>query len=860
MKTITNTKGFALSALAASVMLTSSSVSAELIISEYIEGAGYDKALELYNTSTVDSVNLADYQLALYRNGETDKFTLFSDMEGSIKPGYTYVIVNNRASDELKTKASLKTTSQVLNFNGNDPVEIQLTATGERIDIVGVPGSPDSELEEYLKDKTLARKAGVQKGAQAHDPEQWDILTKGDFTGLGFTPDGKNNPTPPDDNPQPEPRPDFGQCNDENITPVPEVQGNGGKSPLTGQLVTLQGVVTAVYGSVYYVQQTTPAKPEYKDASLAIQVYDSKNKPEVNDVVYIRGIVKENYDMTQLTDINSDYAQCGVSNGLTPTTIYVTKDTNLESYEGMQVSLSNKNLYVSDNYNLNRYGDLTLTLNGVDQNPNNVFLPRSEEAASLRKSNAKNKVVLDDGISTQNPGTISYMKSLSDQYPLRVGSLVNGGLEGILHYAHGDYRLIPAAEISIDSSQSPRQEEVKNKVSGHLRVASFNVLNYFNGLRSDDGTIDWKMSDKGEARGASNAEEFAVQRSKIISAIHKINADILGLMEIENDGYDEYSAIQDLVNGINKKFENDPETHYEFVKTTDKYIGQDVIKVAMIYNSRRVKTEGEPTVLKSYPFDEETQKHRQPIIQTFKYINSSEPLTVAINHFKSKGSDCDAMSDPEDGYGQGNCNRMRVAAADTLGRFLEENHNNHNVIILGDLNAYAQEDPVKVLTNAEAENHEMIIRDQSGQYEQALTTFKLGYTSAVEAHLGQAPVSYVYKGEAGALDHALYSPSLKNKIADVIEWGINGYEMIGHDYQTEYKNSENEQGMTWYQRLVNPDSPFRSSDHDPVIIDLALADTEEEEEEEEEESGSMGIPMLLFGALALLGRRRKLPL
>ncbi|MCW7553129.1 ExeM/NucH family extracellular endonuclease [Endozoicomonas gorgoniicola] len=883
MKTITYNKGFALSAMAASVMLASSSVNAELMISEYVEGSGYNKALELYNTSQENSVDLSDYQLVVYRNGAKDNVTTFSEMQGTLKPGHTYVIVNKRASGELKDKASLITNSPALGFNGDDPVEIQRIATGERVDILGVPGASEKDLE----NKTLARKADVKNGSQEHDLNQWEIMSKNSFSGLGYTPDGEHKPTSAGDKPEPEPRPDFGQCNDESITPIHEVQGKGFKSPLENKLVTVQGVVTAVYDSTYFVQQTTPASSEYDGASLAIQVYDSKNKPKVNDVVYIRGIVKEyksmnqktDGTMTQLTEIGNDYEKCRESSGIKPTSLLFTTNTNLESYEGMQVSLSNKNLYISSNRLLNRYGNLTLALDGVRQKPNNLYLPSSEEAAQLRKDNARNSIVLDDGSTKSNPATISYYPNLSDDNPLRVGTLVNGGLKGILRYAYDSYQLIPAAEISIDNSQSLRPESPEKKAPENLRIASFNVLNYFNGLRNDDGTIDWKRSDKGKARGANSAGEFATQRSKIINAIHEIDADILGLLEVENDGYGEYSAIQDLVNGLNKAFEDDPETHYEFVRTSDKYIGQDVIKVAMIYNTHRVEPEGEPTVLKIYPFDEKTKKHRQPIIQTFKYTNSNEPVTVAINHFKSKGSSCDAMNDPKDEFGQGNCNRMRVSAADTLGRFLKDNYDNQNVVILGDLNAYAQEDPVKVLTDAEAESHEMMTRDDSGQYKRTPTTFKLGYIPAVEAKHHKAPISFIYDGEVGALDHALYSPSLKNKVDNVIEWNINGYEMPGHDYNTEYKNAENQQDETWYQRLVNSDSPYRSSDHDPVIVDLALNNIEEEEEEEEvkssdlkpaiikpalnnieeedDESGSMGIPMLLLGALTLLGRRRK---
>ena len=78
-------------------------------------------------------------------------------------------------------------------------------------------------------------------------------------------------------------------------------------------------------------------------------------------------------------------------------------------------------------------------------------------------------------------------------------------------------------------------------------------------------------------------------------------------------------------------------------------------------------------------------------------------MTVAVNHFKSKGSDCDELGDPDTGDGQGNCNGTRTQAAAALADFLASDptgSGDPDVLIIGDLNAYDEEDPIDTLKAA----------------------------------------------------------------------------------------------------------------------------------------------------------------
>ena len=103
-------------------------------------------------------------------------------------------------------------------------------------------------------------------------------------------------------------------------------------------------------------------------------------------------------------------------------------------------------------------------------------------------------------------------------------------------------------------------------VGGNLKVASFNVLNYFNDFGGGD-----------RCRGAENQFEFDRQEAKIVSALTAIDGDIVGLMEIENDG-GAGNSLAELVAALNAA--TAPGT-YAYVDTG--VIGTDAIKVALIY-------------------------------------------------------------------------------------------------------------------------------------------------------------------------------------------------------------------------------------------------------------------------------------
>ncbi|MEA3309947.1 MAG: hypothetical protein U9Q70_10605, partial [Chloroflexota bacterium] len=141
----------------------------------------------------------------------------------------------------------------------------------------------------------------------------------------------------------------------------------------------------------------------------------------------------------------------------------------------------------------------------------------------------------------------------------------------------------------------------------------------------------------------------------------------------------------------------------------------------------------------------------------------------------------------------GNCNLTRQAATEAMLAWLATDPTgvaDADYLIIGDLNSYAMEDPITTLKDG-------------------------GYTDLLNSYVGAEAYSYVYKGQAGYLDHALASPTLLSQITDSTVWHINADEPRVLDYNTENKSAGQ------IISLYNAD-PYRASDHDPVVIGLEL--------------------------------------
>lgn len=120
------------------------------------------------------------------------------------------------------------------------------------------------------------------------------------------------------------------------------------------------------------------------------------------------------------------------------------------------------------------------------------------------------------------------------------------------------------------------------------------------------------------------------------------------------------------------------------------------------------------------------------------------------------------------------------------------------MLIIGDLNSYAKEDPIVTLRNA-------------------------GYSDLVAAFGGSSAYSYVFDGQLGYLDHALANPTLTPQVTGVAAWHINADEVPLFDYNDEIRDAGEAsfEAESDARPLYHADA-FRTSDHDPVIIGLDL--------------------------------------
>lgn len=582
------------------------------------------------------------------------------------------------------------------------------------------------------------------------------------------------------------PVPTFGACGDLAV-PIHFIQGDGLTTPIFGTTVVVEAVVVGAYQgagqfSGYFLQERDDRVDGDPTTSEGIFVFHSATAVAPGDLVRVRGAATEFNNLTQVASV-SNVAICASGQSVTPADMTLPVDDMMawEAVEGMLLSFTH-DLVVTEHYNLARYGELMLSVNDRLWNPTNLVAPGAP-ALALQDQNNRSRIMLDDGLNTQNPNTVIYPDpGLTYTNTLRTGALVHN-LTGVLDYRASAYRIQPIGLV--DFSETAERPQTPDVVSGTLRVASFNVLNYFTTL--DTGNPICGPSQNMDCRGANTAFEFERQRAKILNAIVDMDADVVGLIEIENHINDD--AVIDLVAGLNDLAGAGT---YAYINTG--VIGTDAIKQAFIYQPANVTPVGDYAILDSSvdPNFLDT-KNRPTLIQTFVENSTGERVTVAVNHLKSKGSDCNDVGDPDIGDGQGNCNLTRLAAAEALAAYLATDPTGSGVdryLIIGDLNSYAMEDPIMALVDE-------------------------GYADLLRQFYGDEAYSYVFDGQAGHLDHALAGAGLLPMVTGATAWHINADEPRALDYNVEFKSAT--QIVEWY----SPE-PFRASDHDPVIVGLTF--------------------------------------
>ncbi|MFB2864287.1 ExeM/NucH family extracellular endonuclease [Aeromonas sp. MdU4] len=555
----------------------------------------------------------------------------------------------------------------------------------------------------------------------------------------------------------------------------------------------------------------------------------------------------------------------------------------LKRHEGMLVALdSASDLRITRTYGFD-YGpkrsNMVLSHKEPLLKPTQLHEANSPEAIALNEANQNNQLVIETDIKAKD-GKIAWFPELNaDTGYLRVGDQITK-LQGVVAFNHDKWRLILSPDAllkmgDIQDSQAPRQSAPKRPDGTKLRLGSFNVLNYFNsGVGGDINPTCGDAFTPKCNRGAPSESEFELQRTKIVSAIVDMDADLLGLMEIENNGYQDGAAVKNLVDELNKRVSADKQYAYVIPDSKllyqGKFFGSDAIGQAIIYRPALLSPQGAADIIRlpvQKSGDARAASQRDSLVQTFTVKGEAEPLTLVVNHLKSKGSGCLENDKSEPADLQGKCNEFRVSAAKALGDAVTKLPG--QVLLVGDFNSYAKEDPIRVLTDYVPNPSHPIKTGQQTYLGDTLYTdgqqFSQPGYGLIDLNVkfnGKAAISYSFEGEQGTLDYALANKAMAERVLKVSDWHINSYEMKLFEYGK--KNS----GV-----FEKSENMFRSSDHDPVIIDLkaqsntTTTDTTQTAETPTKpqvattsDSNSNGGGSLGFGLLALLPlawRRRR---
>lgn len=564
---------------------------------------------------------------------------------------------------------------------------------------------------------------------------------------------------------------EHGDCGDP-YTPIYEIQGDGFASPYDGDVVVTEGVVTVDLQrsselSGFFIQAANGDGDPATSDGLFVSHRDSWSPsfdPQVGDWVRIQGTIDEFFGNTQMGWLD-EATICGSGTVKAVTVDARTFTAAAESYEGMAVRFL-KPLAVTDTFNLHRFGEVWLGEKKVVEQPTDALRPGAD-ADALAEDNMDRSLLLDDGSTWSNPSPIPFLR---EEGTLRLGDTVSQ-LTGAVNYSFGEYRIQPQSPESVGFKAQNQRRNAPN-VGGKVVVGSMNTLNYWTTLGG---------------RGASSAAQLEVQTEKLVAALRGMGADIIGLQEIENDPA--HTPITTLVDAMNAAEGSEV---WAWIGEVDHYNAYP-IRNEVIYRTDRVEKVGDPMTIADPVFDaippgRTDPLGRPPVAQSF--LADGEQFTVMVNHFKSKGCDGAAGPDNDPGDGQSCFNATRVAQAQRVLEFvadITDATGDPDVLVVGDLNSYLEEDPVVEL-------------------ESELTNLVDRYTSNPYTYNFFAAFAAPWIGR-GVLDHALATESMAKQVTRTAAWHI---------------NADEPRFLDWFDTSVTAPGPYRSSDHDPVLVGLEL--------------------------------------
>ena len=833
---------FAIALAAGTVSVVAPTASAapdgsNVVINEVYGGGGNSRSLysndfvELYNPTDND-IDVTGWFVDRYSAAGNIQQSV--ELSGTVPAGGYFLIQGKMGANATGALPTPDLVADTLDFGAKGAIAALRNGDTE-IDRVGW-GS--ASAYEGRPARATANETSIQRKEVGVDTDN----NADDFIVAAPTPNSSGNgpaePTPTDPDPTDPVEPGDPKPEGE-ITPIAEIQGTGAESPLQGKTVTTEGVVTAVYdegGKNGFFLQTAGSGGQPKnpgDASEGIFVYmnERTDYPKLGDSLQVTGKVSEYYEQTQITAATIvTLAEALEAPKAIEIDVLPAGNDAREPYEGMIVRP--KGPYtVTNNYTLNKHGELGLAPgNLAHRTPTDVTTPGAE-AQKLQAEQDAEVVYLDDGrtrdyLQSDQSTPLPYIAT-SDQgiKTIRTGDQVEFQTDVVVDYSFSQWRFQPlqpitgknATEelpITWEDSRAKAYTDIDN-VEGDYSIGFFNVLNYFSTLGKDVSKCgshsnmygDPVAAKKCKVRGAFTQEAFQDQQSKIVTAINKLDTDVLGLSEIENtygvtgDKTRRDEALQNLVDALNEKEPG----KWDLVKSPQKLgTDEDVIRVAFIYQPSKVKPVGESIIFDDAAF---TKTARQPLAQEFDTVGNDEDknFVAVVNHFKSKGSLANDDKKNEDkGDGQGSNADVRTAQSNALLKHLaaQNQWTDLPTFLVGDFNAYTKEDAITELVN--------------------------GGFNVVQSERDFDQASYQFGGGLGSLDHVLANAAAMELVRDSVVWNINGDEPLAFEYSRRNYNAQDFYG-DGADPIYGAGNPFRSSDHDPVKVGFGVKLKDEED-------------------------------
>lgn len=626
------------------------------------------------------------------------------------------------------------------------------------------------------------------------------------------------------------------------ITKISAIQGSGVTTPLTGTTHTVDAVVTGTYqlptgsGQIrgFFLQEETVDMDTDPNTSEGLFVFCNACTTAVSEgqKVRVTGAVSEFNTVTQISSTSIGILNAGNNLAqLTPATIDlpIVGDINTyyEKIESMLVSFSD-NLTVSEYFELSRYGQLELFEGGRPRQFSEANTPSVGGYANHLDNLNRRKVIIDDNNNLENRSITLPDGQQFEFFPVANGGFsqgtqgvdfIRGGdvlsnLKGVLHWSWAGvtgsdaWRIRPLTAYPASFTVANPRPATAPAVGGTIKAASVNMLNYFTTIDNTSSTSSGPCGPGGtlDCRGADSNAELIRQRDRATTALCGLNAHVYALGEIENTNL---NALNDIVSSLNATCGSS--NPFAFVTTAGTSIGTDAIRVAILYRTNSLSPVGSALI------DNDAVHSRPPLAQTFEVIDAAnasfgQKFTVVANHFKSKGSGGATGPDLDANDGQGAYNATRTAQATRLISWVNSTvipaAGDPDVLLLGDFNSYAKEDPITTITNA-------------------------GYTDLETSLLGANAYSYVFDAQIGHLDYALSSSSLTPQITGIESWHINADESPLFDYNDDVKDigesafeeKPNGASLTPARTLYKAGTPYRASDHDPVLVGINLIGT-----------------------------------